>query len=76
VTTPLALLVLAAPVLLLVSALVALAGHGPLGWVAAVALLAAVGVVGSRTCRWCGTWWAGTKAPVRDRLPDRFDRTL
>ena len=68
-TTPLVVLVLAAPVLLLLSAVVALGGHGPLGWLAAAALLAAVFVVARATCRRCWTWWLGTKAPVRDTGP-------
>jgi hypothetical protein len=68
VTLPLAVLVLVAPALLLLSAVVALAAHGPLGWLAAAGLLAVVAVVSHRTCRACWTWWLGTKAPVRDPL--------
>jgi hypothetical protein len=77
VTAPLALLVLAAPLLLLVSAVVSLAGHGPLGWLAAVALLIVVVVATRLACRRCWAWWLSTKAPVRDpfapREPRRYD---
>lgn len=64
-TLPLVLLVLAAPALLLASAVVGLAAHGPLGWLAAAALVAAVGAATTAGCRRCWTWWLGTKAPVR-----------
>jgi hypothetical protein len=56
-------LVLLAPALLLLSAVLALASHGPLGWVAAVLLVLVVAVV----CRWLArrawAWWVSTKAP-------------
>ena len=56
-------LVLLAPVMILLSAMLSLASHGPLGWLAAAALLAAV----SWACWWVGraarAWWASTKAP-------------
>lgn len=57
--------VLAAPLLVLATAVVALWAHGPLGWVAAVALVA--GCVGGTVllARAVRRWWAGTKAPVR-----------
>jgi hypothetical protein len=58
-------LVLLAPALLLLSAVLALASHGPLGWVAAVLLVLVVAVV----CRWAArrawAWWVSTKAPRR-----------
>jgi hypothetical protein len=59
----LAPLLLAAPLLLLAAAVVALAAHGPVGWVAAALLLVVVGWAG-RTCwRWSCRWWASTRAP-------------
>lgn len=58
-------LVLLAPALLLLTAVLALGSHGPLGWVAAVLLLVVVFVV----CRWLArrawAWWVSTKAPRR-----------
>ncbi len=62
-TAPFAILVLMGPLLLLAAACVGLAAHGPLGWLAAAALLAAVGWVSWRSCRACLRWWAGTRAP-------------
>ena len=56
---------LAAPALLLAAAVVALAGHGPLGWLAAVILLLAVAVGTRWALRCCLRWWRSTKAPVR-----------
>ena len=64
-TLPLVVLVLAAPLLLLASAVVALAAHGPLGWLAAVGLVVGVVVVTRSSCRRCWTWWLSTKAPER-----------
>lgn len=61
----LAPLVLAGPVLLLLSALVALWAHGPLGWLAAGALLATVVLVSRSLCRRSLRWWRSTKAPER-----------
>jgi len=56
-------LVLLAPALLLLSAVLALASHGPLGWLAAAGLVLVVAVV----CRWVAirtwAWWVLTKAP-------------
>lgn len=61
-TLPLVVLLLAAPVLLVASAVVALAAYGPLGWLAAVALVVAV-LAGTRAgCRRCWAWWLATKA--------------
>lgn len=55
-------LVLIGPVMMLVVAVLALAAHGPLGWLAAAGLLAAV----AWTCRWAVRHtcrlWASTKA--------------
>lgn len=56
-------LVLIGPVMMLLAAVLSLASHGPLGWVAAGVFLWAVW----RTCRWLfrvgRVWWASTKAP-------------
>jgi hypothetical protein len=58
-------LLLAAPLLVLATAVVSLWAHGPLGWLAAVALVLGV-CLGSRlSCRACLRWWRSTKAPVR-----------
>ncbi len=58
-------LVLVAPVMLLAVWVLALVEHGPVGWVAAAALLAGV-AAGVRWCwRTARAWWASTKAPVR-----------
>lgn len=59
----LAPLVLAGPLLLLASALVALTARGPLGWLAAGALLAALGVLGREVVRRTRAWWRSTKVP-------------
>ena len=61
----LAPLVLVGPALVLLETLLALAGHGPLGWLAGAALVTAV--VGSLlwVVRRTRRWWASTKAPVR-----------
>ena len=58
-------LVLAGPLLMLATAVVALWAHGPLGWLAAVLLVAAALWVCRATVRVCLRWWRGTKAPVR-----------
>ena len=63
-TLPLVALVLAAPLLLLVSAVVALAAHGPAGWLASALLLTGVAVLTRAACRRCASWWASTRAPV------------
>lgn len=56
-------LVLLAPVMMLIVAVLSLASHGPLGWLAAAGLLWAV----AWSCRWAvrvtRRWWATTKAP-------------
>ncbi len=58
-------LVLLGPVLLLLTAVLSLASHGPVGWLAAVTLL----VVVAATTRWAARaawgWWVSTKAPPR-----------
>jgi Flp pilus assembly protein TadB len=58
-------LVLVGPLLMLATAVVALAGHGPLGWLAAVLLVVAVAVVLRWTIARCRRWWRSTKAPER-----------
>lgn len=58
-------LVLLGPVMLLLSAVLALGRHGPLGWVAAAALVAAVVWAGRRLARLAWAWWVSTKAPRR-----------
>jgi len=63
-------LVLLGPVMMLVVAVLSLAEHGPLGVVAAVALVVAV-VAGTRLLLRAGRrWWAGTRAPVLPTTPD------
>ncbi len=64
-TIPLVALVLAAPLLLLAAAVVGLVAHGPLGWLAALVLVAGTGLATRWSCRRCWAWWASTKAPVR-----------
>ena len=56
---------LVAPLLMLATAVVALAQHGPLGWLAAVLLVVTVVLVLRWTTRWCLRWWRSTKAPVK-----------
>lgn len=58
--------VLLGPVLLLLTAVLALARQGPVGWVAAVALVAAVGWAGRWLARVAWAWWVSTKAPRRE----------
>ena len=58
-------LVLLGPVLLLLSAVLALAAHGPLGWLAAAALLAATAWTSRWLARLAWAWWVSTKAPPR-----------
>jgi hypothetical protein len=60
-------LVLVGPLLMLATAVAALSAHGPLGWLAAVALVVAVLWATRVSCRLCLRWWRGTKAPVRDQ---------
>ena len=59
-------LVLAGPLLVLATAVVALWSHGPLGWLAAVLLVL---VVSAAATWWCvgavRRWWRSTKAPVK-----------
>ena len=64
-TLPLVALVLAAPLLLLAAAVVALAEHGPLGWVAGAALVVGVAWLTRAAVRRCWAWWVSTKAPER-----------
>ncbi len=56
-------LVLLGPVLLLLVWMIALAQHGPLGWLAAAALLAAAGSGSRWLVRQGWRWWLSTKAP-------------
>jgi hypothetical protein len=65
---------LAAPLLMLATAVVALAQHGPLGWLAAVLLVVTVLVVLRWSTQHCLRWWRSTKAPERitsTRRPER-----
>lgn len=64
-------LLLIAPVMMLIVAVQSLASHGPLGWVAAVAFLAAVLVATRWLLRTAARWWASTKAPERPPAPAR-----
>jgi hypothetical protein len=59
-------LLLVGPVLMLATAVVALWTHGPLGWLAAVLLVAGVLWLTRTACRTCLRWWRSTKAPVRE----------
>ncbi len=61
VLVPLALL---GPVLLVLVWVIALAHHGPLGWLAAVTLLAGIGWGSRWAVRRGWRWWLGTKAPL------------
>lgn len=61
-------LVLAGPLLLLATAVVSLCRQGVLGWVAAGALLAAVGAACVGTVRLVLRWWAGTKVAPRPQV--------
>jgi hypothetical protein len=58
-------LLLVGPLLMLATAVVALASRGPLGWLAAAGLV--VGVVAVSWWSWRAVlrWWRSTKAPVR-----------
>lgn len=70
-TAPFAILGLAGPLLLLAAACASLAARGPLGWLAAAGLLAAVGWASVRLTRLVRRWWAGTRAPDRVPVPRR-----
>lgn len=63
-----AVLALAAPLLLLATAVVALARSGPLGWLGALLLIVTVAL----SCRLCfhliRRWWRGTRAPTSVRV--------
>lgn len=59
-------LLLVGPVLMLATAVVALWQHGPLGWSAAVLLVAAVLWSTRWLLRAVLRWWRSTKAPVRE----------
>jgi hypothetical protein len=56
---------LAAPLLMLATAVVALASHGPLGWLAAVLLVLTVVAVLRWSARLVLRWWRSTKAPEK-----------
>ena len=58
--------VLLGPLLLLLSAVLALGRHGPLGWLAAVVLVVAVGWGSRWVARVAWSWWVSTKAPRRE----------
>ena len=61
-------LALIGPLLLLATTVVGLWAHGPLGWLASVALVAAV----AWACRWSTRvtlrWWRSTKAPEQPQV--------
>jgi len=61
-------LLLAAPLLLLAIAVTSLWAYGPLGWVAAVALVVAVVVGTWRTVRLLCRWWRGTRVAPRPQV--------
>ena len=64
-------LLLLGPVMMLIVAVQSLAAHGPLGWVAAAALLVGV-YAGTRwSLRAVARWWASTKAPERPPTPTK-----
>ena len=62
---------LAGPVLVLATAVVALAAHGPLGWLAGALLVGTVLWVLRWSWRMSVRWWRSTKAPVRAPVPAR-----
>jgi hypothetical protein len=71
-----ALLALMGPLLLLATTVVGLWSYGPLGWLASVALVAAVAWATRCTTRLTLRWWASTKAPVRTPVsPSQARRT-
>lgn len=61
--------VLIAPALLLAAAVVGLAQRGPLGWIAAVALLFVTAWLSRWALRRGAAWWRSTKAPARPATP-------
>lgn len=61
-------LVLVGPALMLLTAVVALAERGPLGWLAGAGLVVGVVVVLRLTGRVVRSWWRSTAAP---ELPPR-----
>ena len=61
-------LVLAGPLLMLATAVVSLCRQGPLGWVAAGALLAAVVGVCLVTVKLLLRWWRTTKVAPRPQV--------
>ena len=63
-----AVLALIGPLLLLATTVVGLWSYGPLGWVASVVLVAAIGYATRWTTRLTLRWWRSTKAPVRPRV--------
>lgn len=66
-------LLLAAPLLVLATLVVALARHGPLGWLAALLLVLAVAWICLRASRLALRWWRSTKVAPRpqERPADR-----
>ncbi|MBC7374924.1 MAG: hypothetical protein H7323_13125 [Frankiales bacterium] len=66
-------LLLAAPLLVLATAVVALAHHGPLGWLAAVLLILGVAWISLRAGKLALRWWRSTKVAPRpqERPADR-----
>lgn len=64
-----ALLALIGPLLLLATTVVDLWSRGPLGWLAAVALVASVVLATRWLVRVTLRWWRGTKAPERPYVP-------
>lgn len=63
-----AVLVLAAPMLLLATAVVALVRFGPLGWLAALLLIVTVALACRLSFRLLRRWWRGTRAPTSVRV--------
>lgn len=61
-------LLLAAPLLMLAAAVVALSAYGPLGWLAAVLLVVAVGVGTWWSVKVVLRWWRGTKVAPRPQV--------
>ena len=63
--------VLVGPLLMLATAIVSLSAHGPLGWLASLALVLAVLLGTWWAVQVARRWWAGTKAPIRPSVPGR-----
>jgi len=63
-----AVLALIGPLLLLATTVVGLWSYGPLGWLASVLLVAAVGWASRWSTRTALRWWRGTKAPERPQV--------